>query len=620
MLTLSKQHKAAALGVLVALIAGSPAGAQQTTLQRLVGNAAAGSLKTADADLQRARIAAAKLDLSTRAAQFPRELSKAEIVMSRGLTASELQQFTTRRALEVVEIEMQVAVPGSSEVFTFAFSAPSLAAVEGSLSQQIDGAVNEARQRFQEMARNESHRGRSTVYASVAAARFPIYKIAAIGANEKLATTAELSRDVRFVLRRPDGNAADELAAIKALREEQRLMRSTKQSTEQSLGAPPTDGAAIAVDPANFGAASCTSRACQPPPPPPPEPTGPPPVLSGVAFVDSAINANQQFIDPYRDTGSPAPTDTSGKIMLPLSFVLACDQSVPNGNCPNDFTYTTREYTRGTFSWGANLRQLGGTALRYECGWYYRPEDRAREIPAGVEWRCGWRAVAAPIKTHGNAAAAFSFGNFTVGIPSSATGAFEYFPVSTLAWKGPITSADGSSESCIPTRYELAVVTPCAIGTVNGNRVIGTAGFEDKILIPNPNCRLPLSRLGRRFGTVQDASYGCFYPSWSFTNLPASYRDTTASDSEAIFTASMGSADGKQLVELFVYQWQMIFYADGSMGNVINQPVKHLQAVTARDPTALVCITGTGDAPADSPAACMFNVDNAFVGPDKVFR
>jgi len=561
-------------------------------------------------------VAKARLDLQTAASQFPREQSKAKVVLSRGFTTAELDSLASKSSLEVLQVEVKIPVPGSDEIYTVMLTGAALEQVDGKIGVRVQNALKTTRANFLKWAAADPASGPK--FKSLANDPMLIYSFESIGKNDSLEMLAG-SNQVRLVQRVSTADVSAELNGLRSLRES---MHADRVSVSPA-GKPPitnlcaAQAATNGVTSAGGGAAT---NAC------PNDPIEPPdtalPVPSGVPFVDSGLAGSTQFLDPYRDTEGTA----NGKIdyVLDNDFLLGCDSSVTNYHCPNDLTYTaTGRFTNGLNAWGAGVRWTGGSVNTVECELVYNPGNDTSNTWG---WVCYRVTVTSPKWTYATATMQFAFGTKKVWVPVTIDNpnTVPYY-VSTYAWKGPPQGPSGEPAQCDANGFSLtAPDRPCPVFDRNGNLVTGQSGFEAKIVIPNPSCGLTI-----RTGTSADKNLGCFSSDSFVTNLPTPYLDTTFEDQpdntgQNRFVESIGVVDGKQLVEGRPYNTQIMGSMKGwedvrGNGNP-NYYVRHLQAVTVRDSQGTVCLTGVGSSGPGSDAACMFNVDLSKVGPDKFFR
>jgi hypothetical protein len=603
------------------------AGTAKMRTDVLSDSALAASLRSAEPASRDPSLVAARREWQQLAASAPANYSKAEVVTSRGFSSAEIQDLADDHGLDILRVEAKVPVDDGNEVFTFSFGARALEQTNGTLASRIDRAVADARRNFETLAATEKDAARSARYRKVSRSLFMLYKVEAIGSNAAFGKIGRDSR-IRAVLRTTESPVEGELQAHIALRQQ-------SQGELAKIGIGP-DATSRLISPCDSDQVAATFAGskpsvvnpCQPKPErpdPPPAPANPP-WLTGVAVIDNNFHGIQQYVDTNFDTTS------THKATIPTADYFSCNSMSGSNKCPNDLTFTTRGNTGGAYAWGVGISNYGGTGARWQCGWYVQSS-----YDYGLQWvwRCDWITVQLRDVTVGSATSTFRFGGLSKSIPvSPGSTTTNNFKVSTFAWSGSPVAYDGSFAQCVPLRGLGQPSAPCDPFTINGNYVDGISGFEDKVVIPNPSCTAIV-----RSGTVSDASSGCFIADSWVSNLPAAYLDTTALDTSLPFTtsqfvASVGSADGKQLrtaaeippgaVQKMTnpaldYYWSISFWAYGR-NNLIGQSARHLQAVTARDASAYVCLAGTGNAPPLGPAACMFNVDISVVGPDQTFR
>lgn len=571
----------------------------------LAESALTAATRTSDAGGKNSHIAAARLQIQTRAAQFPNELAKAKVVLGRGYSSNELQQLAGAGALELLQVEAKIPVPGSDEVYTVILAGAALEGADGSISARLNAAQSSTQAEFRKLAAADATS--RTKYSALSRSPLLFYAFESIGKNAAIAALGN-SADVSIVQLMQTEDATRERDDQRAVRQSMRELRSI--STGSRLKALPVEYCELNVRSAESPVANATPYCPQEPTEPPEPPSTPLPVPTGVPFVDSALSGSNQFIDSYKDTvGGP------GKILMPGELFMDCDSSVPGSLCPSDYTYTTRGITGGTLAWGAAIQQAGGPQGGVVCGIVYHWPTSGDTV-GYYGWDCWWGVVNTPKWTYAAAVAKFSFGAMSVYIPLWVDAAeTARYNVPTFAWSGARQQVGGGPAECIPNGSPFDVSRPCQSYARNGNFVVGQSGFEDKVIIPNPSCHTLVGRTGG----AGDKNNQCFSPDRVITNLPAAYLDTTFQDADIDFIASVGVADGKLLMPGRLYESRV----DGSMRgweNIRGLTARHLQAVTVRDNAGAPCITGVGGAPAGGGAACMFNVDIVRVGQDGVFR
>jgi len=256
--------------------------------------------------------------------------------------------------------------------------------------------------------------------------------------------------------------------------------------------------------------------------------------------------------------------------------------------CPNDLAFTPQPATGGFHSWGAAIQNIvGGWYLVPTCRWVFDPELHEDVYVCDYFW------IFVESRTNGATISRIRWGT---QLFSSGVGPLR---VSTAAFKAsglPVCSTlyTGGASPCNPVQSDVTYVPG--------------SGYEDKIIVPNPNCRLIV-----RTGTAADRSAGCFVPdAWS-SSLPSAYLDTTAFDGATPYVAAIGTPRGNNLVEGVLYEQRIRFWAPGN-NNVMGQEARLNAAITTKEPLAPTCLGGLA-----ADTFCFFNVDQVTLARD-VFR